>query len=257
MPNFSPIITDFWRTYLRRGTILRDAVDFQLAVSPELHEDTELMMLQTVAGKTSAVVTPELADRAGFDGFPPVSDTELRTRLDKAGLSLHGADNLFYFTDEARATLLAELPTGDIRQLTADDAAIFNAFESAATEEDLDDAQVALDHWAVFGSFDNGRLVGVASMYQWEDAPIMDLGVLVLPIFRGKRHAQRLVRAASGMPAPGATSRSTAASWITRHQARWRPLRGSPCSAPWTSSRASATAPSPACRWSLMCRHGR
>lgn len=69
MPNFSPIITDFWRTYLRRGTILRDAVDFQLAVSPELHEDTELMMLQTVAGKTSAVVTPELADRAGFDGF--------------------------------------------------------------------------------------------------------------------------------------------------------------------------------------------
>lgn len=60
MPSFSPIITDFWRTYLRRGTILRDAVDFQLAVSPELHEDTELMMLQTVAGKTSAVVTPSL-----------------------------------------------------------------------------------------------------------------------------------------------------------------------------------------------------
>ncbi len=48
MPSFSPIITDFWHTYLRRGTILRDAVDFQLAVSPELHEDTELMMLQTV-----------------------------------------------------------------------------------------------------------------------------------------------------------------------------------------------------------------
>ncbi|SKT84920.1 Putative acetyltransferase [Mycobacteroides abscessus subsp. massiliense] len=196
MPNFSPIITDFWRTSLRRGTILKDAVDFQLAVSPELHEDTELMMLQTVAGKTSAVVTPELADRAGFDGFQPVSDTELRTRLDKAGLRLHGADNLFYFTDEARATLLAELPTGDIRLLTADDAAIFKAFESAATEEDLDDAQVELDHWAVFGSFDNGRLVGVASMYQWEDAPIMDLGVLVLPIFRGRGHARGLVRAA-------------------------------------------------------------
>ncbi|BBB39815.1 GNAT family N-acetyltransferase [Mycobacteroides abscessus] len=196
MPNFSPIITDFWHTYLRRGTILRDAVDFQLAVSHELHEDTELMMLQTVAGRTSAIVTPELADRAGFDGFPPVSDTELRTRLDEAGLRLHGADNLFYFTAEARATLLAELPTGDIRQLTADDGAIFKAFESAATAQDLDDAQVELDHWAVFGSFDNGRLVAVSSIYQWEDAAIMDLGVLTLPIFRGRGHARGLVRAA-------------------------------------------------------------
>lgn len=257
MPNFSPIITDFWSTYFGRGTVLQDGDDFQLTVYPDLDEDAQLMVLHTADGKTKVSLVPELAERAGFDGAQPISAESFWNSLDAAGMTMHGADSLFYFTEEARAALVAEPPTGDIRQLTADDGAIFKAFESAATEEDLDDAQVELDHWAVFGSFDNGRLVGVASMYQWEDAPIMDLGVLVLPIFRGRGTPEVWCARRSGMPAPGATSRSTAASWITRHQARWHPLRGSPCSAPWTSSRASATARSPACRWSLMCRHGR
>lgn len=196
MPDFSPIVTDFWHAYVGRGTVLRESADFRLAVSQELHADTELMVLRTVAGQTSVILTPELAARAGFGESQPLSEAEFRASLEKAGLTLHGADNLFYFTSRARDALVAEFPAGDIRQLTADDKEIFAAFQSAATEEDLDDAQVELDHWAVFGSFDNGRLIGAASMYQWEDAPIMDLGVLTLPVFRGKGHARRLVRAA-------------------------------------------------------------
>ena len=61
----------------------------------------------------------------------------------------------------------------------------------------LDDAYVELDHWAVFGSFDDGRLVCAASMYPWEDAPIADTGVLTLPSYRGKGHARKVVRAIS------------------------------------------------------------
>lgn len=196
MPNFSPIITDFWSTYFGRGTVLQDGDDFQLTVYPDLDEDTQLMVLHTADGKTKVSLVPELAERAGFDGAQPISAESFWNSLDAAGMKMHGADSLFYFTAEARATLLAELPTGDIRQLTADDGAIFKAFESAATAQDLDDAQVELDHWAVFGSFDNGRLVAVSSIYQWEDAAIMDLGVLTLPIFRGRGHARGLVRAA-------------------------------------------------------------
>lgn len=196
MPDFSPIITDFWRTYFGRGTVLQDSDDLQLTVYPDLDEDAQLMVLHTIDDKTSVTLVPELAERAGFNGAQPISATKFWDNLDAASMSMHGADNLFYFTNEAREALITEAPTGDIRQLTADDKEIFAAFQSAATEEDLDDAQVELDHWAVFGSFDNGRLVGASSIYQWEDAPIMDLGVLTLPVFRGKGHARRLVRAA-------------------------------------------------------------
>ncbi|WP_078311594.1 MULTISPECIES: GNAT family N-acetyltransferase [unclassified Mycobacterium] len=196
MPDSSSIITDFWQGYLGRGTILHTDDDFQLAVYPHLDEDSRLMVLRTADGKTSVALVPELAKRTGNDGAQPISRSEFWARLDNAGIAMHGADNLFYFTDEARAALVAEVPTGDVRRLTADDAAIFAAFESAASEQDLDNAQVELDHWAVFGSFDSGRLVAVSSIYQWEDAAIMDLGVLTLPIFRGRGHARLLVRAA-------------------------------------------------------------
>lgn len=193
MPDFSPIITDFWHGYLGRGTVLHTDDDFQLAVYPDLDEDCRLMVLTTVDGKTSITLVPELAERAGIDGAQTVS--EFWESLDKADITMHGADNLFYFTNDARDALVAEVPTGDVRQLTADDKAIFSAFESVASVDDLDNAQVELGHWAVFGSFDNGRLVAVSSIYQWEGAAIMDLGVLTLPIFRGRGHARQLVRA--------------------------------------------------------------
>lgn len=54
-----------------------------------------------------------------------------------------------------------------------------------------------LDHWAVFGAFDEDRLVCAASMYPWEDAQIVDTGVLTLPPFRGKGHAHNVVRVIS------------------------------------------------------------
>ncbi|MFR0657055.1 GNAT family N-acetyltransferase, partial [Pantoea sp. SIMBA_079] len=75
------------------------------------------------------------------------------------------------------------------------DDAVFSEFQSSASEQDLDDAQVELDHWAVFGSFEQNRLVSVASMYPWEDdLQIADLGVLTLAPFRGKGHTRKVVR---------------------------------------------------------------
>lgn len=34
----------------------------------------------------------------------------------------------------------------------------------------MDDAYVELDNWAVFGSFEEHRLVSAASMYPWDSA---------------------------------------------------------------------------------------
>ncbi|MFE3902222.1 GNAT family N-acetyltransferase [Streptomyces sp. NPDC059153] len=133
----------------------------------------------------------------GLENGQPVDEAGFRQRLEKSGISLHGADNLFYFTDEARGMLLGEPDGPSIRPLTEADADVFGQFEEAASEQDLDDASVELDHWAVYGAFEDGRLVCVASMYPWDDAPLADLGVLTLPPYRGKGRARRLVRAIS------------------------------------------------------------
>ncbi len=101
----------------------------------------------------------------------------------------------FYFSEAEKNALLQENQEGTLRQLTEQDDAIFSAFESSASEQDLDDAYVELDHWAVFGSFEQNRLVCAASMYPWgEDVQIADLGILTLSAYRGKGHARKVVR---------------------------------------------------------------
>jgi RimJ/RimL family protein N-acetyltransferase len=93
--------------------------------------------------------------------------------------------------------LLQESQSKQSRQLGTDDEAAFVEFQSNASQQDLDDAYVELDHWAVFGAFDKGCLVCAASMYPWDDQKIADVGVLTLSPFRGQGHARRVVRAIS------------------------------------------------------------
>lgn len=112
-------------------------------------------------------------------------------------MALHGADYLFYFTDAEKHAVRGERGGAGVRRLTSDDGDVFAGFASAAPEHDLDDAFVELDHWAVFGSFEQDRLVSAASMYPWDDSRLADLGVITLPPFRGKGHARRVVRAIS------------------------------------------------------------
>lgn len=114
-----------------------------------------------------------------------------------AGVALHPADNVFYFSPAALETLLDEAPQPGVRQLSAADAALFAQFQSSASEQDLDSAYVELDHWAVFGAFAQGRLVAAASAYPWGNVRIADIGVLTLPAYRRRGHARAVVRTLS------------------------------------------------------------
>lgn len=116
----------------------------------------------------------------------------LRERLAGAGVVLHDPDFLFYMTGDA---LPAADPSKAPRQLTEDDRPAFDAFQLEASEQDLEDAFVELDHWAVFGCFDGGRLVSAASACPWENSRIADLGVLTLPDARGRGRARAVVHA--------------------------------------------------------------
>lgn len=199
MSLFARDIVDFWESPFAGGEVLHDDGAFLLAVNPALDEDERVTVLETTAGKVLAAVTPSLADKAGFDRGQGLSRQAFQQKLDETGISLHGADYLFYFDESERAALASE-GTDAARQLSDRDATVFSVFEASASEQDLDDAFVELDHWAVFGSFEQDRLVSAASAYPWcayaaNDAPLGDIGVLTLAAFRGRGHARKAVRA--------------------------------------------------------------
>jgi RimJ/RimL family protein N-acetyltransferase len=192
---FSPVVTAFWHaTFSGEDVVPRDAA-FTVAVNADLSEDRRVMVLHTTDGAVRAVLTPSLADAAGLCELRPRSEADLRRALSEAGVALHAADNLFYFSRADLDTLLGEDPHSGVRQLSDADAALFARFQSSASEQDLDDAYVELDHWAVFGAFAQDRLVTAASMYPWGNARIADLGVLTLPAYRRRGHARAAVRA--------------------------------------------------------------
>jgi RimJ/RimL family protein N-acetyltransferase len=192
---FSPVVTDYWHaTFSGDDVLLRDAT-FTVAVNAGLSEDRRVMVLRTTDGAVAAVLTPSLADAVGVCESRPRSEADLRRALSEGGVALHPADNVFYFSRADLNTLLDEGPHPGVRRLSGADAALFAQFQSSAPEQDLDDAYVEMDHWAVFGAFAQGRLVTAASMYPWGGARIADLGVLTLPAYRRRGHARAVVRA--------------------------------------------------------------
>lgn len=197
MPLFSQTITDFWRAQFLNGDVLYSDEVFTVAINPDLDEDNRVMLLETAEGRVMAVLTPALADKSGLYQGQDLSEATFRRKLNEAGVKLHGADYLCYFSEDDKNVLLQENLEGDLRRLTEQDDAVFSQFQSSASEQDLDDAYVELDHWAVFGSFDENRLVCAASMYPWDNSKIADLGVLTLTPFRGKGHARKVVRSIS------------------------------------------------------------
>lgn len=192
---FSPVVTEFWDARFP-GLDARSGA-FALAVDAGLSENRRVMVLDA-GGTVRAVLTPSLARAVGVSGpdaSAALTESDFRRALSEAGVALHGADHLHYLLERDREALLRESAGTGVRALTEHDAQAFAEFESSASPQDLDDAYVELDHWAVFGAFVQDRLVSAASAYPWLDARIADIGVLTLPGFRGRGHGRAVVRA--------------------------------------------------------------
>lgn len=197
MSSFARSIRTFWRAPFANGEALYEDESFVVVINPDLSDDRRLMVLDALDGKVMAALTPEMADKLGLHQRQESPEPSFRQSLKNAGVILHDADCLFYFSQAARLDLLQESPVDGLRRLTERDRTVFDEFQAAASEQDLDDAYVELEHWAVFGSFENNRLVSAASMYPWRDSEIADIGILTLPQFRKKGHACRVVRSIS------------------------------------------------------------
>ncbi|MCL1671045.1 GNAT family N-acetyltransferase [Elizabethkingia ursingii] len=194
MNNFSKQVTDFWKEEMN-GDLWYEDDSFTLMINEDLEEDGQIMLLESAdRQRVNAVITSAIMKRIGLMVNDSLSESVFLQLLKDAGISLHGADYIYYYQEENKKKLLETASIETIRLLNASDAEAFEYFVSSASEQDLDDAYVELDHWVVFGSFEDGKLVSAASMYPWgDDVKIADLGVLTLPDYRGKGHARNLV----------------------------------------------------------------
>lgn len=172
-------------------------VALRIAIDDGLSHERRLSVLETADGAGVAVMTAAVARALGVQDGDELDRSALEAALGEAGLRLHGADHLFFFPQAAHEPLLQESVPDSIRRLTEADAAAFAAFEGEASEQDLDDAYVELDHWLVFGAFVGDELACAASMYPWAGSALADTGVLTLPRFRGRGLARQTVRAMS------------------------------------------------------------
>lgn len=190
---FAPVVQEFWDAPLGRAAARWDSDAMSVIVDAALDTDRRVTVLET-AETTRAVISPGVAHLLDLDSAPVTSRSAFEAALARAGIVLHGADSIFYWSETARALLIDEVSPPQLRVLTADDSTVFGAFQASASEQDLDDAWVELDHWAVVGGFVGDRLVCAASAYPWRDSPFADLGVLTLPDARGNGHARAVVR---------------------------------------------------------------
>lgn len=191
MPTFSASVEAFWHAPLVRGEVLYRAGALTIVSDPELADDRRVMIVSTGAG-TIAALSPAMAARVLVR--PVRDEPELRAALADADVPLHPADAVFYVPLAGKVDLLREPGPASVRRLTERDADAFEAFASAMPPQDLDDAYVELEHWAVFGAFHGEKLACAASMYPWEGSDLADLGVVTLPEFRGQGLARAVVR---------------------------------------------------------------
>ncbi len=197
MDGFAATIEDYWGvSAATAGVVFRDEA-MAVVIDPASDESQRVSIVRPVHAPTIVTVSPEVAAQLRLGESTRFSEAGILGSLADARIELHDADNLFYFTDDARADLAGEPDAPTVRRLHEGDAAEFERFQASASEQDLDDSFVELDHWAVFGSFDVDRLVAASSAYPWRDSLLADIGVLTLPGFRGRGLARHLVRALS------------------------------------------------------------
>lgn len=173
------------------------AGEVAVSVDPALSANRSVSLLRREDGSAVLSVSLERASELELVGEERVDPADLSARMERVGISFNDPDHLFYLALEDQAVLLSESFGAGTRQLTAADASVFEDFASDTPEEDLDEAFVELDHWLVFGTFIDDRLVSAASMYPWSGTRLADLGVITLPAFRGRGLGRVTVRAMS------------------------------------------------------------
>ncbi|MGU3374827.1 GNAT family N-acetyltransferase [Chryseobacterium sp. M5A1_1a] len=193
----SPIVHQYWKDQFQ-GEVLCDQPKFTLFLNEDLEEDSQIMTLEFPSGNSWAIINSKVANHLKGTNFTHLDFENFINLLKDKQLFLYGADYIFHFPEEEKSIILNIDYPDNIRPLTSNDTDYFSAFKTISTEEDLDGAFVELDHWKVFGVFENNQLIAATSMYPWQkDVKLADIGVITLDDFRGKGYARQAVQVIS------------------------------------------------------------
>lgn len=194
---FSKIVIDYWQGLSGTKSVFKNNL-FTVFVNEKLDKEYQVMTLEFPEKHNWIIIRPELFERLRKEDLQVLNFEGFIRRLQEHGIFLHGVDNIFYYPKEEKEHIKNLVIPENIRTLTSEDADYFSEFEASATAQDLDDAFVALDHWKVYGVFEEEKLVAVASMYPWcGNLKIADIGVITLPKYRRQGLAKKLVLAIS------------------------------------------------------------
>lgn len=104
MPLFSQTITDFWKSQFLNGDIIYNDKTFTVTINHDLSEDSRIMVLETADGRVMAVLTPEMAEMLDLSKGQELSELNFRQKLNEGGVTLHGADYLFFIFRKQKRT---------------------------------------------------------------------------------------------------------------------------------------------------------
>ncbi|MCA9894574.1 MAG: GNAT family N-acetyltransferase [Anaerolineae bacterium] len=148
---------DSWHTLFPIGKQIR------VSTSPQLMQPLQNILAEFSAGHP--LTLDEVVSALGTDNF--------RT----------GTEEFYVLEEEGFAPFMPMAPY-TVRQLTTSDQTAFDAFQANCPPDDVDMADVGLDHEAAFAAFAGDRIVAVASGYEWYGC--LDVGILTDPAYRGK-----------------------------------------------------------------------
>lgn len=189
----SSVVHEYWKDQFQ-GEVICNNPGFTLFLNDDLEEDSQIMTLEFPSGDSWAIINSKVVTYLNNVNLTTLDFENFVNILKGKEIFLYGADYIFYFPEEEKKYILTLNSPENTRPLTENDTAHFSIFESLSTEEDLDGAFVELNHWKVFGVFEENQLIAATSMYPWQDTKLSDIGVITLDKFRGKGYAQQAVQ---------------------------------------------------------------
>lgn len=140
---FSTCVQAYWQAQIGANRVFANA-HFELFLQENLEEEFRMMLLEFADHPACGVMRAELFAQLPLEELQQLDFNQFKAVLAHLGIHLHGADKVFYFSEEEQTNLAGVKALAHIRPLSVADAVAFATFEANATEEDLDAASVAL-----------------------------------------------------------------------------------------------------------------
>lgn len=193
----SNTVHNYWSSIMMSGKIIYIDELFTLVINASLEESHQMMMLEMPNKHTLTVVSHRIAELLSLTTVNEFSEEIFRKLLTDNEVLIDTPVEVFYFSENEKIRLAKETVLSDIRQLIAIDRPYIEKFVEKLSKEELSVSEVDLESSFLFGAFEKGELVCVASGTSWFDSIFTDVRVITMQTHRELGIATNVVCALS------------------------------------------------------------